>query len=87
MGLTFLGLFLDVVVVHLDAEDDATAGGRHQIREKQCPQNVGFVEQSLQHKGKASNGHHEEGWQSYAVCIACSNSGIGLGQIAHYHAD
>jgi len=45
------------------------------------------MEQPLEHKGESTYRHHQEGRQSYAVRVTCSDGCYCLGQIAQYHAD
>ena len=54
-------LLFEIVVVYLDAEHDGTACSRHQIGEEQRPDNFRLMKQSLQHKGEATDTHHQEG--------------------------
>jgi len=62
-------LFLEIVVVHLDAKDDAAACCRHQIGQKQCPQHIRLVHKPLYHKSEATNSHHQEGGKGNTVSI------------------
>ena len=51
---------LEVVVVDLDAEDDAAARRGDEVRQEERPDDVWLVQQPLQHEGEAAHGHHHE---------------------------
>ncbi len=56
--VSFLNALFEVVVIHLDGKHDKTTCARHQIGEKQRPDDVGLVKQTLQHESNAANTHH-----------------------------
>lgn len=78
---------LEVVVVHLDAEDDDAAHGGDEVGNQQRPENLGLVEQSLQHEAETAHGHHQESWQRDTVGVACPNGLNGLWKVTQNQAD
>ena len=84
---TLLFLFLDKVVIYLDAEDDATTDSRDKIGDEKRPQDIWLVQDALEHKTCATYSHHKESGQCYTIRVPCANGLDGLGQIAKYHGD
>ena len=82
-----LGFFLEIVVVHLDDEHDAAACGGDEVGDEQRPDDLGLVEQALEHEAETADGHHQEGGQGYALGVARADGLNGLGQIAQHHGD
>ena len=80
-------LLPQVVVVNLDAEDGDAAYRGDKVGDKDRPQNVGLVQQPLQHEGDTAYTHHHEGGQGYIVGLAGAYGANGLWQVAEYHAD
>ena len=79
--------FFEIIVVYLDTEDDAAARRGNEIGEEESPQNIGLVQQSLQHKCKSAHCHHQEGRQSDAISIARTDGLDSLRQVTQYHSN
>ena len=80
-------LFLDIVVVDFDAEDDYAADSSNEVGDKQRPKHVGLMQQALQHKTHATYTHHQERGQGDAVGIAGADGVNSLRQVAQNHCD
>ena len=78
---------LEIVVIHLDAEDDDAANGGDEIGKEKGPERIRLMQYPLQHETRASYAHHEEGGQSNAVGVTGANGPDGLWQIPQYHRD
>ena len=78
---------LKKIIINLDAENDATARRRHQIRQEQRPKHIGLVQNALQHKTQAADRHHQKRRQGDVVRLARANCLHRLRQIAQNHSD
>ena len=74
-------MFSEIVVVHLDGEDDDAAREGDEVGERQV---IVRADKSLYHEGEGADGHHDETWQRDAIGGACADGLNGLGQITQY---
>ena len=76
----------EVVVVHLDTEDDKCADGRNEVGQGDCPcvfpTAIQSDDDSLTYKAERTKSHHEESRQRNTVSVAGTDGLDGLWQIA-----
>ena len=74
-------MFSEIVVVHLDGEDDDTAAEGDEVGERQV---IVCADKSLYHEGEGTDGHHDKTWQRDAIGGTGADGLNGLGQITQY---
>jgi hypothetical protein len=74
-----------VIVPHFDTEDDSCTSSRDEVGNEKEDTNTDTLlnaqHQTLTHKTKAANRHHDEAWQGDAVSLTGTNSLNSLRQI------
>ena len=73
--------------MHLDAEYDGTTYHGDKIGDKERPENLGLVQNTLQHEADSTDKHHHKTWQRYSVGISRANRSDSLWQITKDEAD
>ena len=76
-----LFLLLEVVVVDFDGEDDDATNRCDEVRKHQRPDDVGLVNEPLNHESDAANSHHQEGWKRDSISVSSANGLIRLRQV------
>ena len=71
----------EIVVVHLDGEDDDATGEGDEVGERQV---IVRADKPLYHESEGADGHHDETWQRDAIGGAGADGLNGLRQITQY---
>ena len=78
---------LEIIIVHLDAEDDDAARSGDEIGDEKRPHDVGLMENALHHETKSANPHHQKSGEGNAIGVLGTDGLNGLGQVAQHHGD
>ena len=72
-----LSLF-EIVIIDLNPKHDNATGHRHQVGQKERPDDVGLMQQSLKHKTKSANSHHQKCFSSHPRTVSHHDRCVNL---------